>query len=147
MDSSPLGEGKPAVIFLPYIAYLIFLTVLFFLLFQLEPSESGHGTHRQLGFPACGFLTVTGYPCPSCGITTAFVYAARGKWYDALKAQPFGLILFLTLCATGLISIIGILRKIPPSRLMNSREFEILQVGMLILFFLGWVYKIYIMRG
>ena len=30
------------------------------------------GTHQQLGLPPCNFVTLTGYPCPACGMTTSF---------------------------------------------------------------------------
>ena len=39
----------------------------------LSPSNAGHGTHRQLGLPACGWQTNMGLPCPTCGMTTSFL--------------------------------------------------------------------------
>lgn len=60
----------------------------------LEPNAAGYGTHRQLGLPPCLFRAVTGLPCPSCGMTTCFAYAARLDWSRAWITQPFGLILF-----------------------------------------------------
>ncbi|NJL31438.1 MAG: DUF2752 domain-containing protein, partial [Phycisphaerales bacterium] len=44
----------------------------------LHADPQGVGTHEQLGFPACQFLEVTGYPCISCGMTTAV--ALGGSW-------------------------------------------------------------------
>jgi hypothetical protein len=67
--------------------------------FWLHPSQAGHGTHRELGLPACGFLAQTGYPCPSCGMTTAFADMAHGRFLDAFLAQPFGLVLFVAVVA------------------------------------------------
>jgi len=58
----------------------------------LAPSKTGMGTHTVLGLPQCGMLAMTGRPCPTCGVTTSFVLAAHGKFYDALVNQPFGLI-------------------------------------------------------
>ena len=37
----------------------------------LTPDELGVGSHQQLGLPPCSMLTLTGYPCPTCGMTTA----------------------------------------------------------------------------
>jgi hypothetical protein len=71
----------------------------------LTPSTAGYGTHRKLGLPQCGFISQTGYPCPSCGMTTAFADMAHGRVGDALWAQPFGAMLFLAvagLAAVGL---------------------------------------------
>lgn len=146
MDFTSVSQ-KPAFSSIPYIIYLTLLIFLSYFLYQLEPSQSGFGTHRQLGFPACGFLTVTGYPCPSCGVTTAFAYGIQGNWLDALKAQPFGLVLFLALYVIGIIAAIAIVKRIPLTKLIDSRSFEILQGALLILFFIGWIYKICIMHG
>ena len=49
----------------------------------LAPRPAGFGTHRALGLPPCGFLAQTGYPCPSCGMTTAFAAMAHGHPVDA----------------------------------------------------------------
>lgn len=61
----------------------------------LHPSSEGHGTHTQLGLPPCGFLVVTGYPCPGCGLTTAFSAMAHFDPVLAAFANPFGVLLFL----------------------------------------------------
>ena len=60
----------------------------------LLPRSSGYGTHRQLGLPSCSFLVREGYPCPGCGMTTAFAAMAHGQVGGALGAQPFGAVLF-----------------------------------------------------
>jgi len=62
---------------------------------MLEPDPRGYGTHAQLGLPPCGFLLLTGAPCPGCGLTTAFTHAVRGHWALAAGANPFGLLLFV----------------------------------------------------
>ena len=66
---------------------------------RLEPALNGVGTHEQLGLPPCGMAMIWGLPCPTCGMTTAFAYAARGQFAAAFHAQPAGLTLAL---ATGL---------------------------------------------
>lgn len=67
----------------------VFITAAF-----LTPSTSGHGTHTQLGLPPCGFLVFTGYPCPGCGLTTAFAHMVRLEVGGAWDANPFGVVLF-----------------------------------------------------
>lgn len=57
---------------------------------SLTPSVAGHGTHEQLNLPACGLLESTGYPCPTCGMTTAFSLVARARIGEALMVQPAG---------------------------------------------------------
>jgi hypothetical protein len=63
----------------------------------LEPLPSGTGTHRQLHLPACSFLARTGWPCPSCGLTTSLAAMAHGRLGLAWKAHPFGMVLFAAL--------------------------------------------------
>lgn len=65
----------------------------------IEPDARGYGTHTQLGLPPCGFLLLTGSPCPGCGLTTAFAHGIRGHWWLAVNANPLGLALFLAVCA------------------------------------------------
>jgi hypothetical protein len=72
---------------------------LFTIATRLEPAAGGIGTHEQLGLPPCGMAMIWGLPCPTCGMTTAFAYAARGQFAAAFHAQPAGLTLAL---ATGL---------------------------------------------
>ena len=64
----------------------------------IEPDSRGYGTHTQLGFPPCGFLLLTGSPCPGCGLTTAFAHGIRGQLSLAATANPLGLALFLVVC-------------------------------------------------
>jgi len=63
--------------------------------FSLHPSASGSGTHQQFGLPPCSLLMLTGYPCPTCGVTTAFAWGIRGEVGQALLAHPAGLALAL----------------------------------------------------
>jgi hypothetical protein len=57
---------------------------------SLTPESAGHGTHQQLGLPPCGWLLATGYPCPTCGMTTAFAASAEGDLLGAMMTQPIG---------------------------------------------------------
>ena len=71
----------------------------------LRPDPSGMGTHRQLGLPACALLTLTGLPCPACGLTTAFAHMARWHLSAALRANPLGVPLFALTVAVFMVSI------------------------------------------
>lgn len=55
------------------------------------PSAEGHGTHRQLGLPPCGFVIAFNKPCMTCGMTTAVSEAAHGRIWRAAVTQPMGL--------------------------------------------------------
>ena len=51
-------------------------------------------TGSQFG-DTCAFLSATGKPCPQCGMTRSFVWAARGHLLTAFRYSPGGLGLFL----------------------------------------------------
>lgn len=42
----------------------------------------------------CGFKSLTGFPCPFCGTTRAFLQAGDARWADAWRESPLGLLLF-----------------------------------------------------
>ena len=59
----------------------------------LEPDPRGFGTHTQLGLAPCAFARITGRPCPTCGMTTAFAwFVALIPWLLAGAAwgRPLG---------------------------------------------------------
>jgi hypothetical protein len=64
----------------------------------LRPDPRGYGTHTQLGLFPCAFWTMTGYRCPSCGMTTAFAWTVRGRPDRAWRANPAGT-LIVPMCA------------------------------------------------
>jgi hypothetical protein len=59
----------------------------------LQPSPQGHGTHTQIGLPACTWTVWFDKPCPTCGMTTAFATAGEGRWLDSFITQPAGMLL------------------------------------------------------
>jgi hypothetical protein len=71
----------------------------------LTPAVDGHGTHQQLGLPACGWVVGFGIPCPTCGMTTAYACAADGDLISSFLCQPMGCLLALATAATALVSL------------------------------------------
>lgn len=81
----------------------------------LTPDPAGIGTHLQLGLPRCGFLMLTGVPCPACGLTTAFAHMARGAVAAAASANALGVVLFALTVATIPFGVWAGVRELPPS--------------------------------
>ena len=108
----------------------------------LEPDARGYGTHRALGVWPCSFPLTTGYPCPTCGMTTAFAYTVRGHWVRAFNAQPAGWVLCVALMAgAGLavsVVITGKTWRINWYRVSPTWA-ALVVVGLLLA---GWAYKI-----
>lgn len=113
----------------------------------LKASPRGFGTHEALGLPPCSWPSRFGVPCPSCGMTTAFAYAAKGDLLASFAAQPMGCVLAVL---TGM-ALVGSLwtlvtgRSLWPvyARLWGARAAWALGLAALA----SWAYKIAVMRG
>jgi len=80
------------------------LVVIFGLAASIHPygpdgAPRSMATHTQLGLPPCNFVTLTGKPCPSCGMTTSFALLVRGDIGASLRANWVGTILATTWAA------------------------------------------------
>jgi hypothetical protein len=108
----------------------------------LEPDPRGYGTHQQLGFGKCGMLITTGFPCPTCGMTTAFAYTVRGRLVSAFLAQPAGFLLALATmgCAVvaGWVLVTGRIPQVHVPVITPYRLF----FGLLVLLVGSWAFKI-----
>lgn len=108
----------------------------------LTPNPNGLGTHMELGLPPCGFLLATGYPCATCGMTTAFTWAAHGHLIESFLTQPAGAVLCMMSTMTALISLYAIFTGIsllPLWKFVWRSRF----IGMMILMILvAWAYKV-----
>jgi len=71
----------------------------------LHPDRHGYGTHLQTGLPTCAFLVQTGYPCPTCGMTTAFADLVHGRPIRSFLDQPAGFALALATAALGALAL------------------------------------------
>ena len=80
----------------------------------LTPNPSGLGTHRALGLPPCLFLTLTGWLCPSCGLTTSFTHFAHGHWWAAFQAHPLGPLFYFLLIGLALCSLLEFFKVSTP---------------------------------
>ncbi|MAB83583.1 MAG: hypothetical protein CMJ24_09145 [Phycisphaerae bacterium] len=113
----------------------------------LTPSESGMGTHTQMGLPPCSWITTINLPCPTCGFTTAFSNLAHGRFYDAFVAQPFGALVGF---ATAVFFIGGLVVLVTGAPLGGALcRFWTMKVTwvVLIMLLLGWVYTMLRFRG
>jgi hypothetical protein len=61
------------------------------------------GAVLVLTVPLCPLANLTGWPCPSCGLTRATLLLLHGDWAAALTLQPLtpAVLLLIGLCAGG----------------------------------------------
>ncbi len=72
---------------------VVLLLCLFGLASGLQPETQGYGTHQQLGLGPCPIRQHWNVACPSCGMTTAWAYAASGDWRTACRTHFGGTML------------------------------------------------------
>lgn len=113
----------------------------------MEPAAAGHGTHQQLGLPKCDWMTRFNTPCPTCGMTTAFAYAAEGNFVASFLTQPLGFLLAIATAGALLVSIYIVWTGSPVARIFvrwwNTRTtilFVIVLLG-------SWGFKILQVKG
>ena len=59
----------------------------------------------------CGFTMVTGLPCPQCGMTRSFAWAARGHLIRSFLYSPGGMTLFLWIQTGGVVGLVRLIRR------------------------------------
>jgi len=65
----------------------------------------------------CPFRALTGLPCPGCGLTRSWVYAAHGWWRESFAANPFGLVVVAAILALAVTVVVKRVRRTPPPQL------------------------------
>ncbi len=106
----------------------------------LDADPRGMGTHTQLGLPTCSMVSWTGYPCPSCGLTTSVTAAVHLNWLASLRAQPFGLLLAATLVVLG---IAGTWQVISGRDVLSRLRFSVWWMAYALAgMFIGWGVKL-----
>lgn len=61
----------------------------------LRPSTELHGTHQQLGLPACPSVALFDRPCFGCGLTTSFTAFLHGDFATSFQAHAFGPVFYV----------------------------------------------------
>lgn len=108
----------------------------------LTADKSGIGTHQQLGLNGCSFLTNTGWPCPSCGMTTAFAASVRADWTSAFVAQPFGPVLVMVVAALAITGAAELLSGV--NLIGRIRRLKLWLIVMLLGLLAGWGIKVWL---
>ena len=111
---------------------------------SLQPSKAGYGSHTGLGLQGCQFMTQTGLPCPSCGMTTSFTWFVRGNVPASLYVQPMGTILAALAGCCVWAGLYVALTGRPVYRLLRLLPGRTYTLPLLTLALLAWGWKIFI---
>jgi len=87
---------------------------------MLRPRTAGYGTARNLGLPACSWITHRGYPCPTCGMTTSVALSVRGRVGAAWRAHPFGVVLT---AGAAVLTVAGIFQLVTGRQALRKLRF------------------------
>lgn len=77
----------------------------------LQPSAHGHGTHTQLGLPACPSVMIFDRPCPGCGLTTAFAWMVRARVDLSFASHAMGPLIYLLFTASAWAALLGFVQS------------------------------------
>ena len=114
---------------------------------RLTPSPDGIGTHTELGYLGCSMLMTTGYPCPTCGMTTSFAWFYRGNLAASFYVQPAG---FVAAYLVGMLLLLTTYEGIsgrPIHRLMRFFPTKWMVILGATIVLAGWGWKIFIHRS
>jgi Protein of unknown function (DUF2752) len=99
-------------------------------------------SHTRLALP-CPLRTLTGVPCPMCGMTTAATQLAAGHLGAAIAANPFVLLLAgVTAAMSVLLAARGLGMTPPPAEWPASRQRSSRRV-IAALFGASWTFQLY----
>lgn len=108
-----------------------------------QPQAAGFGTHQQIGLSACYSHQLTGMKCPTCGMTTAAAWLARGEVQRAWASNPAMIFLWLLTMVLAIWSLTSLAR----GRLVGcnswDRPLAIWAWGMFSLALMTWIIRIY----
>lgn len=88
-------------------------------------------------FPGCLFHRVTGLDCPGCGMTRAAYSSLHGRWGEAFRFNPVGMVLFPAALLGIALELIGWMRGKPlPPRFRVGGRWAWVIAGALLVFWI-----------
>jgi hypothetical protein len=101
----------------------------------LAEHTGGHGL-------PCPLRTLTGVPCPFCGLTTATVALVHGHCKDAAKANPLVYVAAAAVVGTTPVLATRAFGKLEPPKPMSARNRRRLAAGAIAVSAGSWLYQL-----
>lgn len=80
---------------------------------------------RWIPFWGCRFRTMTGWPCPGCGLTRAADHLTHFHWLEAIRANPLGVVVYGLFAIAAVWSVLHLAFKVPvPDVQLSDREWK-----------------------
>ncbi len=96
-----------------------------------------------LPFDTCLFKIITGLPCPSCGMTHAFISLGHRHFQEAFFYNLMGPFVYFALVIVLFISIYGSIFRRPLLSVLWKKYQRRVFAAVLFLAFISWVWNIY----
>jgi hypothetical protein len=94
----------------------------------------------------CGFLRLTGYPCPFCGMTRAFTAMGHGEPMTAARESPAGAVFYLATIGVFLVSATRLIRPAKADELREPGAVRgwgrIALIAGTLLLLANWIYRL-----
>jgi hypothetical protein len=104
------------------------------------PTIMAHtGNH---GIP-CPLRTLTGVPCPFCGLTTATVAMAHGQWLTAVKTSPLACLVGILAVGTAPVLVARYAGVVSLPRPASDRARRRITRGAYVLVALSWLFQLH----